>query len=359
MDPASELINVADYERVASERLDAGPLGYFAGGAGDEITLRENVEAYRRWRLRYRVLVDVGETTTVASVLGTDVSMPVLVAPVAFQALAHADGEGGMARAAAQAGTIMTLSTIATARPSDVAAAAPGGHRWFQLYCFRDRGVTDALVAEAVDSGFEAIVLTVDAPRGGNRERDLRTAFTIPPELNVPSVAAATGSSEPLGISEVFSLVDPTLTWEDLGRLASNCDLPVLVKGIVRGDDAELAAEHGAAGVVVSNHGGRQLDTSPATADALPEVAEAVGGRCEVLVDGGIRRGTDVVVALALGATAVQVGRPALWGLAVDGEAGALGVLELLREELQLALTLLGCRSPSEVTRAHLVRAGT
>jgi isopentenyl diphosphate isomerase/L-lactate dehydrogenase-like FMN-dependent dehydrogenase len=262
-----------------------------------------------------------------------------------------------MARAAAGAGTVMTLSTIATSRPSEVAAAVDGGRRWFQLYCFRDRAVTDALVAEAVESGFEAIVLTVDAPRGGKRERDLRTGFVVPPELDVPSVAAAVGGDKPIGVAEVFDLVDPTLTWADLERLASNCDLPVLVKGVVRGDDAELAVEHGAAGVVVSNHGGRQLDCSPATADALAEVVDAVGGRCEVIVDGGIRRGTDVIVALALGATAVQVGRPALWGLAVDGEAGARRVLEILREELDLALALLGCRSPAEVTRDHLRRA--
>ena len=359
MEPELAPINVADFERVAAERLHAGPLGYFAGGAGDEITLRENVEAYRRWRLRYRVLVDVGETTTATTVLGGEVSMPILVAPVAFQALAHPDGEAGMARAAAGAGTLMTLSTIASARPAEVAAAAPGGRRWYQLYCFRDRAVTDALVAEAVDSGYEAIVLTVDAPRAGKRERDLRTGFTVPPEVNVPSVAAAVGGDKPIGISEVFDLVDPTLTWADLERLASNCDLPVLVKGIVRGDDAELAVEHGAAGIVVSNHGGRQLDASVATVDALAEVAEAVAGRCELVVDGGIRRGTDVVVALALGATAVQVGRPALWGLTVDGEAGARRVLELLREELELALTLLGCRSPAEVTRDHVVRAST
>ena len=351
-------INVADYERIASERLEAGPLGYFGGGAGDELTLRENVAAWRRWRLRPRVLVDVGETSTATTVLGREVSMPVLVAPVAFQALAHADGEAGMARAAAAAGTIMSLSTIATARPSEVAAAAPEGRRWFQLYCFRDRGVTDALVAEAVDSGFEAIAVTVDAPRAGKRERDLRTGFRVPPEAGVPSVAAATGSTEPIGIAEVFALVDPRLTWADLERLASSCELPVLVKGIVRADDAELAVEHGAAGVVVSNHGGRQLDASIATADALAEVADAVAGRGEVLVDGGIRRGTDVLVALALGATAVQVGRPALWGLAAGGEEGARHVLELLRAELDLALALLGCRSPAEVGPDHIRRLG-
>jgi isopentenyl diphosphate isomerase/L-lactate dehydrogenase-like FMN-dependent dehydrogenase len=349
-------INVADYERIASEGLDAGALGYFSGGAGDEITLRENVAAWKRWRLLPRVLVDVGETSTATTVLGRELSMPILVAPVAFQALAHPDGEAGMARAAAAAGTVMSLSTIATARPSEVAKAAPGGRRWFQLYCFRDRAVTDALVAEAVESGFEAIVVTVDAPRAGKRERDLRTGFRVPPEAGVPSVAAATGSAEPIGVAEVFALVDPTLTWSDFERLASRCELPVLVKGLVRADDAELAVEHGAAGVVVSNHGGRQLDASIATADALAEVADAVAGRCEVLVDGGIRRGTDVLVALALGATAVQVGRPALWGLAAGGEEGARHVLELLRAEVDLALALLGCRSPDEVQPDHIRR---
>src|ERR671935_3232437 len=215
----SEPINVADYERIAAQRLDAGPLGYFAGGAADELTLRENVAAYRRWRLRPRVLVDVGETSTKTAVLGREVSMPILVAPVAFQALAHPDGEAGMARAAAGAGTIMSLSTIATARPAEVAAAAPGGRRWYQLYCFRDRAVTDALVDEAVASGYEAIVVTVDAPRAGKRERDLRTGFRVPPEASVPSVEAATGARQPISVAELFALVDPTLTWSDLDRL--------------------------------------------------------------------------------------------------------------------------------------------
>ncbi len=350
-----ELINVADFERVAGERLDAGPLGYFAGGAGDERTLRENVEAYGRWRLRYRVLVDVAETTTSASVLGADVSMPVLVAPVAFQALAHPDGEAGMARAAAAAGTVMCLSSIATARPSEVAAAAPDGRRWFQLYCFRDRSITQALLDEAVDSGFEAVLLTVDAPRAGRRERDLRSGFRV--DATAPAIAAACGTDAELTPAEIFALVDDALTWDDLEAVAAGCELPVLVKGVVRGDDAELALEHGAAGVVVSNHGGRQLDGSPPTVDALAEVADAIGGRAEVLVDGGIRRGTDVAVALALGASAVLVGRPALWGLAVDGEVGARSVLEILRSELELALTLLGCPSPAAVKRDHVRHA--
>ena len=352
-----ELINVADFERAASEKLDAGALGYFAGGAGDEVTLRDNVEGWRRWRLRPRMLVDVSEVRTSAEVLGGEVSMPVLVAPVAYQRLADESGEVGMARAAAEAGTVMCLSTLATARPSEVAAGAPGGRRWFQLYCFRDEAVTQALMDEAAESGFEAIVVTVDAPRGGRRERDLRTGFKVPEGLGVPSVEAALGVDRAVTIEETFSLMDPALGWSQLERLASDCSLPVLVKGLLTAEDAALAIEHGAAGVVVSNHGGRQLDCVLATADALPEVVAAVDGRGAVLVDGGIRRGTDVAIALALGADAVLVGRPALWGLAAAGEAGAKRVLDLLRDELELALALCGCASPAELTSAHVQRA--
>jgi isopentenyl diphosphate isomerase/L-lactate dehydrogenase-like FMN-dependent dehydrogenase len=347
-------INVADYERLASEALDAGPLGYFAGGAWDEVTLRENVDTWRRWRLRPRMLVDVGEVSTATELLGTEISMPIVVAPVAFQRMAHSDGEAGMARATAKAGTLMCLSTIATARPSEVAAAAPGGHRWFQLYCFRDRAVTQVLIDEAAEFGYEAIVLTVDAPRLGWRERDLRSGFVVPASVTVPSVAAALGADKPIGVAEAFALLDPTITWADLEELVSGCDLPVLVKGVLTAEDAELALEHGAAGVIVSNHGGRQLDGVAPSAEALPEVVDAISGRGLVLVDGGVRRGTDVLVALALGADAVMVGRPALWGLAADGERGALRVLQILRNELELALALAGCPSPGAVTGEHV-----
>jgi isopentenyl diphosphate isomerase/L-lactate dehydrogenase-like FMN-dependent dehydrogenase len=282
--------------------------------------------------------------------------MPVLVAPVAYQRLVDPEGEEAMARAAAAAGTVMCLSTLATTRPAEVAAAAPEGRHWFQLYCFRDEGVTRALLDEAVGSGFEAIVVTVDAPRGGNRERDLRTGFKIPEGLGVPSVQAALGSERAVTIEETFALMDPGLNWSDLEKIASDCDLPVLVKGVLTGEDAALAVQHGAAGVVVSNHGGRQLDCCVATADALPEVVDAVEGRGAVFVDGGLRRGTDIAIALALGADAVLVGRPALWGLAVGGEAGARGVLELLRSELELALALCGCASPQDLCASHLQR---
>jgi isopentenyl diphosphate isomerase/L-lactate dehydrogenase-like FMN-dependent dehydrogenase len=350
-------INVADFERLAAEKLEPGALGYFAGGAGDEITLRDNVAAWGRWRLRPRVLAGVGEVRTEVELLGGPVSMPLLVAPVAYQRLVDPEGEVGMARAAAEAGTVMCLSTLASARPSELAAAAPAGRRWFQLYCFRDEGVTGALMDEAVESGFEAIVVTVDAPPGGNRERDRRTGFKIPEGLGVPSVAAAMGVERAVTIEETFALMDPALSWADLEDLASECSLPLLVKGLLTAEDAELAVAHGAAGVVVSNHGGRQLDRALATGDALPEVVDAVAGRAAVLVDGGIRRGVDVATALALGADAVLVGRPPLWGLAAAGSDGARRVLELLREEIELALALCGCASPADLSRSHVRRA--
>jgi isopentenyl diphosphate isomerase/L-lactate dehydrogenase-like FMN-dependent dehydrogenase len=350
------LINVADFERAAVEKLDAGTAGYFFGGACDEVTLGENVARWRQWRLRPRMLAGHSEWDTRAEVLGGEVSMPVLVAPVAYQRLVDEEGEPAMARAAATAGTVMCLSTLATVRPSEVSAAAPAGRRWFQLYPFRDRAVTRALMDEAIDSGFEAIVITVDAARAGRRERDLRTGFKIPEGLGVPAIQAALGSPRAVTIEETFALMEPALSWQSLAELAAECAVPVLVKGVLTGEDATLALEHGAGGVIVSNHGGRQLDCALSTVDALPEVVDAVEGRGTVLVDGGIRRGTDAAIALALGADAVLVGRPALRGLAVAGEAGALRVLELLRDELELALALCGCSSPRELTAAHVRR---
>jgi isopentenyl diphosphate isomerase/L-lactate dehydrogenase-like FMN-dependent dehydrogenase len=315
------------------------------------------VQAYERWELRPRVLVDVSEVTTRCTVVGTELETPVLVAPVAFQLLAHPDGEAGMARAAAAAGSAICLSSLTSTWPAEVAAAAPEGKRWMQVYLFRDRGVTRAMVEEAAEAGYEALVLTVDAPYAGRRERDLRSGFQVPAEVRAPAIEAAVGHRS-LTTAEVFALIDPSITWEDLERLCNEFDLPVLVKGLTTGEDAALAAEHGAAGVVVSNHGGRQLDSVPATIDALPEVVEAVAGRIPVLIDGGIRRGTDVAVALALGAEAVLVGRPVLWGLAWAGEAGARRALELLAEELRLALALLGAPNPSALSADHVQRRG-
>jgi isopentenyl diphosphate isomerase/L-lactate dehydrogenase-like FMN-dependent dehydrogenase len=301
------------------------------------------------------VLVDVSEISARCTILGTELEMPILVAPVAFQQLAHRDGEAGMARAAAAAGTVICLSSLTSTRPAEVAAAAPEGKRWMQVYLFRDRGVTRAMVQEAAEAGYGALLLTVDAPYAGRRERDLRTGFQVPAEIRAPAIEAAVGHRS-LTMAEVLGLVDPSITWDDLDRLCAEFDLPVLVKGLITGEDAALAVEHGAAGVVVSNHGGRQLDNAPATIDALPEVVEAVAGRIPVLIDGGIRRGTDVAVALGLGAEAVLVGRPALWGLAWDGEAGARRALELLAEELRLALALLGAPEPSALSAEHVQR---
>ena len=353
MPPAARPVNVLEYERRAEEVLEEGALGYFAGGACDERTLHENVAAFTRLKLRPRMLVDVSNVSTATTVLGTDVSMPLLVAPTAIQKMCHPDGEPATARAAAALDTVMTLSTIATATPAEVAEAAPGGKRWFQLYCFEDDGVTRALVDQAVEHGYSAIVLTVDAPRAGRRERDLRTGFQVPEGITIPSVAAALGHPAALTIAEVFAMLDLTLTWRDLERIRGLSELPLLVKGVLTEEDARLACEAGVDGIVVSNHGGRQLDGVAATIEALPEVVDAVEGRAEVFVDGGIRRGTDVVKALALGARAAMVGRPVLWGLAAGGEDGARHVLELLRDELELALLLCGCPTPADVTPAH------
>jgi isopentenyl diphosphate isomerase/L-lactate dehydrogenase-like FMN-dependent dehydrogenase len=351
----SEPLNVGEYERLAEERLDPGTYGYYAGGAGDEWTLRENVAAFNRWVLRPRMLVDVSSASTATTVLGQDVSFPVLVAPTALQSMAHPDGEAGAARAAGAVGTIYCLSTASSVTPAELAERAPDAQRWFQLYWSRDRGFTEELVRAAAGAGFSAIVLTIDLPAGGRRERDLRTGFDVPPELPVPNVPGSLSGKE---LQAAFNdMVDPAITWRDLEWLASLSDLPLVLKGVLTAEDAELACEHGAAGVIVSNHGGRQLDGVSATLDALPEVVEAAGGRAEILVDGGVRRGTDVVKALARGARAVLVGRAVLWGLAVDGEAGVRRVLELLKEDVALALVLLGCPSPDAVTPAHVRRA--
>ena len=351
---SDDLVNVWDYERVAKERLDPGAFGYVAGGANDEWTLRENLAAFERWILRPRMLVDVSRVTTTTTVLGTDSSMPLFVAPTAFQRTVHPDGELAMARGAAGAGTAMCLSTFATATIEEVAEAAPGAPRWFQLYWSSDRGFVRDVVERAEAVGFTAVIVTVDLPRLGRRERDLRTGFVVPEELPVPAFVALAEASRAVSPEDISWAVDDTLTWDDLEWLRSVTSLPVLVKGVLTAEDAVLAAEAGVDGVVVSNHGGRQLDGVAATLDVLPEVVEAAGDRLVVLMDGGVRRGADVVKALALGAQAVLAGRPPLWGLGAGGADGVQRVLELLRDELELALALCGCTSPAVVTRGHV-----
>ena len=341
---------------MAEERLDPGSFGYFAGAANDEWTMRENRAAFERWVLRPRMLVDVSEVTTATSVLGTDVSMPLLVAPTAFQRMGHPEGELAMARGAAEAETVMCLSTLATATIEEVAEASADGARWFQLYWSSDRGVVRDLLDRAAANGFTAVVLTVDLPELGRRERDLRTGFEIPEQIPVPIFLALAESVGAISPTDINWAVDKSLTWRDLEWLRSVSSLPLLVKGILTAEDAVLAVNSGAQGVVVSNHGGRQLDGVAAALDALPEVVDAVGERATVLMDSGIRRGTDVVKALALGAEAVLAGRAPLWGLAAGGAEGVQAVLELLREEIALALALCGCASPEAVSRAHVGR---
>ena len=349
----ANLLSVADYERLAEELLEPGAWAYLVGGSGDEWTLSENRAAFERRTLRPRVLCDVSEVSTATTVLGAHVALPVLVGPLAYQQLYHPDGECATARAAAAVGTVMAVSTFSTRSHEEIAASAPGVVQWCQLYVFQDRGVTREHLAGAATAGCSAVVLTVDTPRLAQRERDLRVGFEIPSDLPLPYARAAIGTAAQ-NPADQFALLDASVSWRDLEWIASEGQLPVVLKGIATAEDAELAVAYGAAAIVVSNHGGRQLDGAPASLDALPEVVEAVAGRVEVFLDGGVRRGTDVAKALALGARAVLVGRAPIFGLAVGGEEGVRHVLELLREELELALCLLGCTSPAELDQAHI-----
>jgi 4-hydroxymandelate oxidase len=330
--------------------------GYFRSGADSELTLAANPAAWQSLRLMPRMLVDVSSRDLSTTVLGQDLAFPVLVAPTAFQRMAHPDGELATARAVASTGTIMVLSTISNTPVEQVAAT--GANTWFQLYVHRDREISRALVRRVEDAGCRALVVTVDTPLLGRREADVRTGFRMPGHLRLPNMeeqgralqADSTSQGSALAQYAADSL-DPSMTWADIERFAADTPLPVVVKGVLRVDDARRAVDHGARAVVVSNHGGRQLDTVPATAEVIEGIVDAVGDRCEVLVDGGLRRGTDVLKALALGARAVLVGRPVLWGLAVNGKAGVQDVLQILREELDRAMALSGCPDLGHCTR--------
>jgi 4-hydroxymandelate oxidase len=349
------LINLFDFEAATKGVLPDDVRDYICGGATDEVTLRENRAAFDQWRIHYRVLRGAGQRDLSTELFGTRIDWPVVIAPTAHQTLAHAEGEAATSRAASSAGTIMTLSTLSNHAMEAVAREAGRG-LWFQLYVHRDRGVTRELIARAVASGARAIVLTVDAATAGLRERDLRNGFRFPPREPMEGVTLVPTQGATFQ-AYVNATYDPALSWKDLEWLCSHTSLPVLVKGIVRPDDAVLAADHGARGVVVSNHGGRQLDTAPPTIDVLEPVVQAVGSRVTVLLDSGIRRGTDVLKALALGARAVMLGRPVLWGLAVGGETGVRRVLDLLRNELDVAMALAGCSSLADVDRSLVQRA--
>ena len=353
-------LNLHEYEAAARALLSPMVFDFVAGGAGDEVTLRACRAAFARWRLLPRVLRGLPAASTATTVLGQAVASPVLIAPTSLHRLVHDEGELATARAARAAGTIYTMSTPASLPIEAVAPEA--GPWWFQLYVFGDRGLTRDLVARAAAAGATALVVTVDTPVLGRREADERHGFALPPGLtfaNVqvppppPGVAAAGGSRLP----SYANVVEPALSWADLDWLATLSPLPVVPKGILHPADAARAVDHGARAIVVSNHGGRQLDGAVAALDALPAIVEAVAGRAEVLLDGGVRRGTDVLTALALGARAVLLGRPIHWGLAVGGEAGVRHVLELLRAELARDLLLCGLANPAEADRSLLVSA--
>ena len=352
------LLNVGDYAHAARAKLSKEISDYYEGGALDEITLRENTAGWERLRLYYQVLAGVGERDLGTTLLGQKISMPICVAPTAFHKLACGEGEIATARAAKAAGTLFILSSLSNTAMESVFAQAVGS-RWFQLYIYRDREITRALVQRAEAAGADAIVLTVDAPGLGTRERDMRNRFTLPEGLSVENLSPlgkgkmpeVTGSGLAAYVRDNFK---SDLSFEDLDWLCGSTRLPIVVKGVCRSDDARRTVEHGAKAIVVSNHGGRQLDTAPATSEVLPHIVDVVSDRCEIYVDGGIRRGSDVLKACALGARAVMVGRPILWGLTVAGEKGALDVLEILRRELDEAMLLCGCTRVSDINRSLL-----
>jgi isopentenyl diphosphate isomerase/L-lactate dehydrogenase-like FMN-dependent dehydrogenase len=357
VDP-QRIVRLDDYEPIARAAMAADAFDYVAGGSWDELTLADNVAAWRRYRFRPRVLIDVGSVSTAASFLGGSVAapMPVATAPMAVHGLAHADAEAATARGAAAAGVPFTLSTMSTCSIEEVAAAAPDATRWFQLYTQADPAESKRLVQRAAAAGFGAVLLTVDLPRLAYRDRDRRNAFDLPELGNFRDGPGPDHRPElpAEGIERLETHEHASLSWSDLAEIRAWSDLPLVLKGIMTGEDAQLAVDHGVAAIVVSNHGARQLDRVPATADVLEEVVAAVDGRAEVWVDGGIRRGLDVAVALALGARGVLLGRPVLYALAADGAAGVTRALELLREELEIALALLGAPTVADLTREHL-----
>jgi 4-hydroxymandelate oxidase len=340
-------INLFDYEALAQQYMTPVIWDYFQGGSGDEITLRNNRSAFERIRLRPRVLIDISDVQVQTSVLGVPIQMPIVVAPMSAHMLVHPEGELATARGSGQAGTILTVSTFSTYNIEEIAAASTGP-LWLQLYLTRTIETTGSLVQRAEAAGYRAIVLTVDTPRTSRRERDVRNNFVVANVARSANFVEAAGS-DPVTVQQSRHI---TGTWETLDWLRSLTKLPIVLKGILTAEDALLAMEHDIQGIIVSNHGGRQLDGAIESIEALPEVVEAVAGRCEVYVDGGIRRGTDVLKALALGARAVLLGRPVIWGLAVNGDEGVRSVLELLRAELEMAMMLAGKPTLGSIDRS-------
>lgn len=354
-----EITNVEEYEPLARQKLPKMVFDYYASGAEDQWTLRENRNSFSRILFRPRILIDVSTIDLSTTVLGYKISMPIMVAPTAMQKMAHPEGEYATARAAAAANTAMILSSWSTSSVEEVASTGPG-LRFFQLYVYKDRHVVAQLVRRAERAGFKAIALTVDTPRLGRREADIKNRFTLPPHLTLKNFEGLDlgkmDKSNDSGLaSYVAGQIDRTLEWKDVKWLQTITKLPILVKGVMTAEDARLSVQHGAAGIIVSNHGARQLDYVSSTIDALEEVVKAAQGRIPVFLDGGVRRGTDVFKALALGASGIFIGRPVVFSLAVNGEAGVRNVLQMIRDEFELTMALAGCRSLKEITRKHIV----
>ncbi|CAG7877581.1 unnamed protein product [Brassica rapa] len=369
-----EITNVTEYEAIAKEKLPKMVYDYFASGAEDEWTLQENRNSFARILFRPRILIDVSKIDMTTTILGFKISMPIMVAPTAMQKMAHPEGEYATARAASAAGTIMILSSWTTSSVEEVASTGPGIQffqiRFFQLQVYKNRKVVEQLVRRAERAGFKAIVLTGDAPRLGRRESDIKNRFTLPPNLALKNFEGLDhGKIDEANDSGLASYaggqIDRTLSWKDVQWLQTITNMPILVKGVLTGEDARIAIQAGAAGIIVSNPNvdaaadtcGNQTNSPhvPATISALEEVVKATQGRVPVFLDGGVRRGTDVFKALALGASGIFIGRPVVFSLAAEGEAGVRKVLQMLRDEFELTMALSGCRSLSEITRNHIV----
>ncbi|KAH1250595.1 (S)-2-hydroxy-acid oxidase GLO1 [Glycine max] len=373
------ITNVTEYEAIAKEKLPKMVYDFYASGAEDQWTLKENRNAFSRILFQPRILIDVSKIDLTTTVMGFKISMPIMIAPTAMQKMAHPEGilwlferklteyvyaetgigELATARAASAAGTIMTLSSTATSSVEEVASTGPG-IRFFQLYVLKDRNVVAQVVRRAEKAGFKAITLTVDSPILGRREADIKNRFTLPPNLVLKNfegldLGKLNKTSDSFAASYAAELYDRSLNWKDIKWIQTITSLPILLKGVLTPEDTMIAIQAGAAGIIVSNHGARQLDYVPATIMALEEVVKATQGRIPVFLDGGIRRGTDVFKALALGAAGVFIGRPVVFSLAADGEAGVRKVLQMLRDEFELTMALSGCRSLKEITRDHVL----
>ena len=376
----NDCYNIDDLRELAKRRIPAALFDYIEGYAEDGVTCKNNRKAFDSYKLIPRILVDVNKVSLKTKLFNNEIASPLVLAPTALSRLFHYKGEHAVANAAAKAGLIYTLSTLSSVSIEEIAQA--NGPRWFQIYCYKDREITRNMIRRAKAAGYSAVCLTVDANIGGNREQDLRNGLTIPPKLNLTTIlnslkhptwlwqiatsapiTAANVHKEGSGIKQAISLLqyaseqlDPSLTWKDIAWIRDEWDGTLIIKGILSIDDARQAVDFGADGIVLSNHGGRQLDHTPATIDILPEFVTVVGDKCDIIIDGGIRRGTDIIKAIALGAKACMIGRPYLYGLAADGQSGAGKAIDLLQSEIYKSMQLLGCQSIQDLDASYVQR---